>query len=259
LLLEFEPFIYVYQPDMNHLLSSGKNGALPALFIASISELSQRANSAIFAPNDLHHWTTLSRDKSRQRLLASRYLIQQALLWLGADAQPDRAQSGGIDVNTVTGDPLWISVSYSHDWLACLISTDGAVGIDIEYVQRQRPIVDFAALYLNEAQLKAFQQMSAEEQEKHFYHWWTAMESVAKWDGSGITAEILAGRLESEVFKEGESDALECICSSPFEKLFLATAGISQYRSYQCELRDGNFVIAELEAADSPSRYRFCY
>ncbi len=74
------------------------------------------------------------------------------------------------------------NISHSGNRAACMLSTQGRVGIDMEVLQ-QRPFEDFRDQF-TEREWTAIQ--TAPAPLDAFYHFWTAKESLIKADGRGL-------------------------------------------------------------------------
>ncbi|MDO8721938.1 MAG: 4'-phosphopantetheinyl transferase superfamily protein [Syntrophales bacterium] len=127
-----------------------------------------------------HRW------EDRQAGLLGKLLLREALTWYGYG--PDylsRLQTDGYGRPRV-GDSLDFNISHSGEFVVCVITAVGRVGVDIERI-RDMDISGFHRYFLQES----WQEISASVNDlRCFFDHWTMRESVIKADGRGLSVPL---------------------------------------------------------------------
>jgi 4'-phosphopantetheinyl transferase len=92
-----------------------------------------------------------------------------------ADGKP-RVLSGGIE----------LSLSHAGAWIAVALSTDGAVGVDVEPVRPLAGMAEIAAELFPAAARADLAAVSEDERPIVFFRWWTRIEAAVKASGRGL-------------------------------------------------------------------------
>ncbi|WP_020208006.1 4'-phosphopantetheinyl transferase family protein [Gilvimarinus chinensis] len=82
---------------------------------------------------------------------------------------------------------LHFNLSHSGPWVALGVSQCGPLGVDIEYVQKKRPLLKIAEQYFHEQEIAKLKNLSTAQQETEFYRLWTLKEAFFKARGTGIS------------------------------------------------------------------------
>ncbi|MET0377983.1 MAG: 4'-phosphopantetheinyl transferase superfamily protein [Spongiibacteraceae bacterium] len=88
--------------------------------------------------------------------------------------------------------PLQFNLSHSDDWIALAVSTDSAVGVDIETSVRHNNILGIAGRYFPREEFELLRAMPETQRAEKFCALWTVKEACVKWSGLGI-GRALAG------------------------------------------------------------------
>ena len=126
-------------------------------------------------------------DESRRVFACARILLKtelaKRLVCSAADINFAVAESGKPSL--LNDNKLFFSLSHSKKAIAFAIA-DCNVGIDIEQLDRRGEPWREPDVYLNSDIAQQIFHADADIQRRRFYRYWTAMEAVVKWHGSGI-------------------------------------------------------------------------
>lgn len=129
------------------------------------------------------------RPTRRRQSLAARALLRASfsrLFGCPSESWKIHATADGKPVITISGgrEPAQISIAHSRDLVACAISDEGPVGIDVEYCAQGRRIGEIAAATFGPSECAAVDRGGASA----FYKIWTLREAMAKVSGVGLMA-----------------------------------------------------------------------
>lgn len=97
----------------------------------------------------------------------------------------------------------YFSLSHSHGWVACAISSDTALGLDIETLDAKRDVLAISRAAFSEAESDWLFSRPAEDKVAEFYTLWSSKEALfkltsARDGGSSLPEQVAAGvRLRS--------------------------------------------------------------
>lgn len=83
------------------------------------------------------------------------------------------------------------SLSHSSDWIACAISLDTTLGIDIEMIDPARDIMALAQVAFHPSEYQWLQHQPRERQESAFYHLWSLKEALYKMKAGADSLPLL--------------------------------------------------------------------
>ena len=157
--------------------------------IASSARKSSASDSLItLGAEDLHLWLcrreAVAGSDSFRRSVLSRYAPLAPGDWRftrGAHGKPALAGSRF---------QFAFNLSNSGDWLALVVSTGAAVGLDLEYCDPRRPVLKLARRCFNQAELAELQGCSARDRVARFYDYWTLKEAGIKARGGSLALEL---------------------------------------------------------------------
>ena len=142
----------------------------------------------------------------RQEADAYRFVLGRRLLQKGAReigySENVLEQITYSDLGKPLLNDVWFSISHSGDWVLCVISTEGPIGIDVETV---RPIDQPSHLrsWFTDEEWAQIQQAS--DPLRELYHWWTKKEALLKAVGCGLSGlESIQFIGEEQVRMKGE-------------------------------------------------------
>ncbi len=82
---------------------------------------------------------------------------------------------------------LRFNLSHTSKWVACAVSRQRAIGLDIEFIERKNSILEIADRYFSKPELKELFSLPEDQQEDRFFDYWTLKEAYMKADGQGIS------------------------------------------------------------------------
>lgn len=145
-------------------------------------------------------------NRYRQEADAYRYVLGRRLLQKGIQ---EIGYSGNVleqitysDLGKPLLDDVWFSISHSEDWILCVISTEGPIGIDVEAI---RPMDKPSQLRSWFSDDEWAQIQRAPDPLRALYHWWTKKEALLKAVGCGLSGlESIQFIGENQVRMKGE-------------------------------------------------------
>lgn len=127
------------------------------------------------------------RPQRRRQFLIGRVLLRHALSDLFAVSPggwqirecPGRAPR----LASATPVPVTFSLAHSQDRVVCILAKGAMVGVDIEYMGRQRDFLHMAAYFFHPKNVRQLQALHGAEQAGGFYRLWTLHEAAVKLSG----------------------------------------------------------------------------
>jgi 4'-phosphopantetheinyl transferase len=161
-------------PDVLVLLA-----AAPAFDTATTVALTRRLDAV-----DRARAARMAVDADRYAFLASRALLLQGLAAVGG-AGPWRLlrEEGRVRVDA----PIRFSLSHTRGYAACALASEGEVGIDLEYLDRQDAWTTIEDHALSAAERRCLPP-AGPERGRRLIKLWTLKEAVAKAMGVGLDA-----------------------------------------------------------------------
>lgn len=167
----------------------------------------------------------------REQFLAGRWLVKRMLAEAQGGSPEDwRISADGHGKPGVVGHDLQLSIAHSGPFVACCIA-DQAVGIDVERLDRVRPITDMAALVCSADEQSALHALHGDAVGERFFQLWTCKEARLKqW---GLPFDVVALRGIHMVPVESAEAQVGTWCFFGQQKVMLSLAieGLSQLRT----------------------------
>lgn len=90
------------------------------------------------------------------------------------------------------GDELapQFNLSHSHGWIACAVTRDAAIGVDIEGSQAKRDHMRLARRYFTAGEVVDLELLTGSGQRQRFYELWTLKEAWSKAQGTNIGSAL---------------------------------------------------------------------
>jgi 4'-phosphopantetheinyl transferase len=129
------------------------------------------------------------------------YAAAHALLRATLSRYGDRAPERWRFDKTPNGKPFlvdqgddraWFSLSHTAGMVACAVSADGDVGVDVECVDRHVEMSDIAARFFAPAEAAHLGQLDAAARRDRFFDLWTLKEALVKALGTGMAQSLAA-------------------------------------------------------------------
>ena len=128
---------------------------------------------------------------------------------------------------------IHFNLSHTAGLVACVVSTQGPVGIDAEKVRGGVNVSEFRAI-LSDRELAGLHSMHAADRDRHFVRIWTAKEAYAKAIGTGLTDSLRE---------------LSIADSTSAEMTMSATPALAPVRLFCLPTRDGYTVTVATSGA----------
>lgn len=84
--------------------------------------------------------------------------------------------------------PLYFNLSHTEGLVACLVSTNGNVGVDVEIISNRETILEIAPTVFTPNELNALS--AGEDRILYFYRLWTLKEAYIKYMGKGLSIPL---------------------------------------------------------------------
>ncbi len=136
-------------------------------------------------PEDYAYAQKFKREQRQKQSLAGRCLLR---MLFGLFNNPEKVEfhinkskEGELLLTGSNNEPLWGSISHSHDMVCAVISMKGPVGIDVERINPTRDLT----------KILGFWDIDFVGDKQTGYKIWTNLEAYGKANGSGITTEVV--------------------------------------------------------------------
>jgi 4'-phosphopantetheinyl transferase len=129
------------------------------------------------------------------------YAAAHALLRVTLSRYGDRAPERWRFDKTANGKPFLVdqrtvpasfSLSHATGMVACAVTANGDVGVDVECVDRHVEVADIAARFFAPAEAAHLGQLDAAAQRDRFFDLWTLKEALVKALGTGMATSQAA-------------------------------------------------------------------
>jgi len=135
--------------------------------------------------------------RHRHQFLVTRALVRSVLSFYQPDIAPrdwqfDKNEHGKPYVNTLTGNrlPIHFNLSHTEKLVVLAVGLGDAIGIDVEYNQRQSETLNIADRYFSPSEVEALFALKPESQNERFFHLWTLKEAYIKACGMGLAIPL---------------------------------------------------------------------
>ncbi|AKT37658.1 4'-phosphopantetheinyl transferase family protein [Chondromyces crocatus] len=133
--------------------------------------------------------------KGRHEHLVTRALVRTTLSrYAPVDPRDWRfvaGDKGRPEIAAPTGNArLRFNLSHTEGLIACLVTLDHEVGVDVEFVDRPSSTVDVADRFFSPHEVRELRAQPAERQRDRFFDYWTLKESYIKARGMGLSLPL---------------------------------------------------------------------
>ncbi len=164
--------------------------------------------------------------RRREQFLAGRRLAKRMLSSvLGGRPNDWRISADAASKPRLAGGGMQLSLSHSGPFVACAIA-DQAVGIDVEYLARPRPVADMARLVCSSQEQATLRQLQGDAANRYFMQGWTRKEARLKQrDLPFGFAELRA--IQTESVEATHADVATWFFQEPQLVVSMASQGVS--------------------------------
>lgn len=149
------------------------------------------SSESALSPDETARAQAIGSAARREQFLAGRWLARTLL----AQAQGGRPTDWNISADgyrkpSVMGHDLQLSIAHSGAFVACCVASR-AVGVDVERMDRVRPVPDMAELVCSETEQSALRELHGAALTQQFLQLWTCKEARLKQRGMPFSTESL--------------------------------------------------------------------
>lgn len=141
--------------------------------------------SSILAPAEIQRAKASQSSDRAQKFIFTRAILRILLAEYLAINPKAVEIKAGANGKPFSSNSIYFNLSHSHELALYAFSLDSEVGIDLEYLG-PRNFVGLAKRTMSASAYQAFKNLSAEQQLKVFYEYWTRKEAEIKLNGTGI-------------------------------------------------------------------------
>jgi 4'-phosphopantetheinyl transferase len=133
----------------------------------------------------------LVKEEHRQRYIAAQSILRHLLsAYSGMAAREVAFIRGSHGKPYLSGSDLQFNITHSHDLLLAAFVQGQEVGIDVERVRPERPVLSLARRYYTPAEVQWLQSLPGADQARSFFRLWTLKESFLKARGTGLSGGL---------------------------------------------------------------------
>jgi 4'-phosphopantetheinyl transferase len=164
-------------------------------FTESLDEDAVRAEVAQLSPDERARCQRFVFRRDRRDFAAGHALLRRVLSMhddVRADAWTFVADANGKPAlaHGAGAPPLAFNLSHTNGLVACAVTRDGEVGVDVECVERVTDSRDIAERYFSTAELAQLDACRGDERAARFIELWTLKEAYLKAIGSGLAQPL---------------------------------------------------------------------
>ena len=154
-----------------------------------------QAYHGLMTPEEAERQARFYFPKGRHEHLCARALVRTTLSRY-APVDPRRwtfskGEHGRPDIAGPPGTPpLRFNLSHTEGLIACLITLDREVGVDVEYIDRPSSTVEIADRFFSPSEVRALRSQPEERQRSRFFDYWTLKEAYIKARGMGLALPL---------------------------------------------------------------------
>lgn len=142
----------------------------------------ERQARFMFAKGRHEHLVT----RALVRTTLSRYAPVDPRAWSFAIGERGRPEIAGPE----GAPPLRFNLSHTDGLIACLVTHDLDVGVDVEDTLRTSSTVDIADRFFSPSEVRELRAQPAERQRTRFFEYWTLKEAYIKARGMGLALPL---------------------------------------------------------------------
>ncbi len=144
----------------------------------------------LLTPEERDSCQAFHHEVDRRRALLTRALVRTTLSrYAPVDPQAwrfEREEHERPVIAAPTGTRLCFNLSHTRELVACAVTLDAHIGVDIEREEQHPDLADLAREVFSAPELLAFRKLGEPERRERFYAIWTLKESYLKARGLGL-------------------------------------------------------------------------
>jgi 4'-phosphopantetheinyl transferase len=153
------------------------------------------AYDSLLTPDERAKQQRFMFEKGRRECLVTRALVRTTLSRYADVAPRDWRfvpnEHGRPDIAPgLVRAPLRFNLSHTDGLIACAVSLERDVGVDVEYLDRRGPDLDVAERFFSALEVRELRALPASEQRDRFFCYWTLKESYIKARGMGLALPL---------------------------------------------------------------------
>ncbi|MEM1451826.1 MAG: 4'-phosphopantetheinyl transferase superfamily protein [Planctomycetota bacterium] len=162
---------------------------------AEVAEEAHRETlAALLTPEEHARRRRFLQEKDRHAFLVTRALARLTLSRY-ADVPPgdwrfEIGEHGKPEIATEHGSRLRFNLSHTRGMVACAVTLDRDVGVDVETKDRRTETTAIADRFFSAFEVDALRALPAEEQRARFFTYWALKESYIKARGLGLSIPL---------------------------------------------------------------------
>lgn len=90
----------------------------------------------------------------------------------------------------INGLPLKYNLSHTHGLIACIVTLQHEVGVDVERIVQDESRIEIAESYFSDIEYDVLAALSFDDQNRRFYDYWTLKEAYIKAKGAGLSIPL---------------------------------------------------------------------
>jgi len=167
----------------------------------------------ILSRQEIDSCSAYHREEDRRRALVSRALLRETLSRY-APVRPEAwafapGAHGKPAISNPAGLRLRFNLSHTGKLVACALTLDDEIGVDLEDTTRELDPFEIAERVFSREEIAAFRALAPESQRRRFFESWTLKEAYLKARGLGFElgepGGAPAGRIEPRLYAESSA------------------------------------------------------
>lgn len=147
----------------------------------------------LLTPDELARQQRYRFEKDQHDALITRAFVRDVLSHYADVAPQDwRFSKGEKDKPEIVDPPLPLrfNISHTHNFIACAVTLEHDIGLDVEHIERNNDILAIADRYFSPSEVKELFSLPEEQQRSRFFDYWTLKESYIKACGLGLAIPL---------------------------------------------------------------------
>jgi len=147
----------------------------------------------ILTPDELARQQRYRFEKDQHDALITRAFVRDVLSHYADIAPQDwRFVKGEKDKPEIANPPLPLrfNLSHTYNFIACAVTLNNDIGLDVEHIARDNDILAIADRYFSPSEVKELFSLPEPSQRSRFFDYWTLKESYIKACGLGLAIPL---------------------------------------------------------------------